>query len=240
MINIDSLKTSVQVFSETYLSLREARKKSDQVLSVKSLWAETMIQLLKIDLNIIGTMSEKKPLLLVGNHISYLDIALLVKANPDFSFVAKKEIASWPVFGNAAIAAQTIFVHRENGGSRAAARQAIGEALNNHQRVVIFPSGTTCMNETTPWKKGAFEIAFENNILIQPFRISYFPLRPAAYIGKDFFPVHLYQLARHKVVYAEIEFHPPVPVVDPIIDCAYWSQWSQRSPGAQRKYEKNH
>ena len=204
------------------------------------MWAQTMLQLLKIDLNVIGMMSQEKPLLLVGNHISYLDIALLLKANPDFSFVAKKEVARWPVFGSAAIAAQTIFVQRENGSSRAAARQAIGEALKNNQRVVIFPSGTTGIDATTPWKKGAFEIALENNIMIQPFRISYSPIRPAAYIGKDFFPVHLYQLAGLQKIQAEVEFHPPVSVINPLIDCAYWSHWSQQPFSSLGKYEKNH
>ena len=239
MINIDSLKTSVQVFSETYQSLLEAKKNSGQVLTVKSVWAETMLRLLKIDLNIIGMMADTKPLLLVGNHISYLDIVLLLKANPDFSFVAKKEIASWPIFGNAAIAAQTIFVQRENSGSRASARQEIVKSLKNNQRVVIFPSGTTCLNELKSWKKGAFEIALENNIMIQPFRISYSPIRPAAYIEKDFFPVHLYQLAVLKEIHAEIEFHPPVSVKDSIADCAFWSQWSRRASNAPRKYETN-
>ena len=137
MINIESLKTSFQV------------------LGVKTMWAQTMLQLLK------------------------LDIAHLLKANPDFSFVAKKEVARWPVFGSAAVAAQTIFVQRGNGNSRAAAREAIGEAL-------------------------------KNNIMIQPFRISYSPIRPAASIGKDFFPVHLYQLAGLQKIQTEVEFPPLV------------------------------
>lgn len=230
MLNVETFKTSVQVFSKTYSCLLQTRKTPSSVDQVKSLWAEKMLRLLKIEARVIGKMSELKPLVLVGNHISYLDIAMLIKADPDFSFVAKKEIGSWPVFGPAARAADTIFVQRENGSSRAAARSAIGEALQKNRRVVIFPSGTTCLAESKPWKKGAFEIAFENKVLIQPFRISYTPLRSAAYIDKDFFPFHLYQLAGLPKIEAQIEFHAPVAVTDPIKDCAFWCQWAQQAP----------
>lgn len=238
MLNIESLKTSVQVFSKTYSSLLESRNTPSTVNQVKSLWAEKMLQLLKVNLQVVGTMSEKRPLLLIGNHISYLDIAVLIKANPDISFVAKKEVNAWPIFGKAAQAAQTIFVQRNNGSSRASARQAIGEALQNHRRVAIFPSGTTCMRETKSWKKGVFEIALDHNVLIQPFRVSYSPLRTVAYIEDDFFPFHLYQLAGLPEVQARLEFHSPVAVTDPIADCAFWSQWAQQATSPGEKHEK--
>ena len=184
--------------------------------------------LLKINFKISGSPSHHTPLLLVGNHISYLDIALLMKACPDFSFVAKHEISRWPVFGPGAKAAQTIFVKRENNSSRIAVREAIGQAFKNNRRVVIFPSGTTCMNESKPWKKGAFEIAKDHQVLIQPFRISYTPLRTVAYIDKDFFPFHLYQVACNPNIQAHIEFHSPVAVNNPVEDCADWSRWAAK------------
>ncbi len=237
MLNIESFKTSVQVFSTTYSSVLNTRNSLTSVDPIKSLWADKMIELLKIDLKIIGSISEIKPLLLIGNHISYLDIALLVKSNPDFSFVAKKEIGFWPVFGKAAKAADTIFVKRENGSSRASARKSIQEAFLNNKRVVIFPSGTTTLSEHKPWKKGAFEIAQENNVLIQPFRITYSPLRAAAYIENDFFPFHLYQLARLPRIKAQIEFHQPVPVVDALADTAFWSHWAKQASTLEKSHE---
>ena len=238
MLKIESFKTSLKVFSKTYASLLAARKENSSVPQIKSLWAEQMLHLLKVDLNTVGAMSTLKPLILVGNHISYLDIVILLKSNPDFSFVAKSEIKPWPIFGKAALAAETIFVQRDNGKSRASARQAISEALLAQRRVLLFPSGTTCLTETKPWKKGAFEIAKENQVLIQPFRISYSPLRTTAYIDDDFFPLHLYQLASLPQIHAQIEFHPPVHVTDATADCTFWSQWTQQATSPQRTHEK--
>ncbi len=238
MVKLESIKTSVQVFTNTYSALLSARKAQTPINQVKAQWASQMLELLKVDLKVIGTMSELKPLLLVGNHISYLDIAILMKSNPGFSFVAKSEVGAWPIFGKAAHAAETIFVKRGNGKSRAAARQAIGAALQSHRRVVVFPSGTTCLNEAKPWKKGAFEIAKEYKVRLQPFRISYLPLRPTAYIDNDFFPVHLYRLASFPRIHAQIEFHPPIYVTDPMADCAFWSEWAQQAQPPQRNHEK--
>jgi hypothetical protein len=88
-------------------------------------------------------------------------------------------------------------------------------------------AGTTCMFESKPWRRGAFEIAKEFGIPIQPFRIRYTPVRAAAYIGRDFFPVHLFKLAQAGGVAAKIEFHPSVQVDDAAEASSAWRSWSQ-------------
>jgi 1-acyl-sn-glycerol-3-phosphate acyltransferase len=52
---------------------------------------------------------------LVGNHLSYLDIPLLMQSSPNISFVAKEEVGRWPVIGAGAHALNTIFVKRSPG-----------------------------------------------------------------------------------------------------------------------------
>lgn len=227
MKSFSSLQKSISVFTETYKYLQLAQNPENDLQNLKSQWARDTLKKLNIHFEISGEVAEQPSILLVGNHISYLDIPLLMAAHPEISFVAKKELKSWPVFGTAARKLQTVFVERENGDSRRKARQAIHQALDEGKKVTIFPSGTTSVSEAKLWRKGAFEIAHERNCWIQPFRISYFPLRSAAYIEDDVFPFHLYQLAGLSTVKARIEFHKPVKVSNPMEDCLKWQYWSR-------------
>jgi 1-acyl-sn-glycerol-3-phosphate acyltransferase len=224
---INAVLNSISVFTETYNYLRLSKDTDANLESLKFKWAHEIMKRLNVELKTEGEIGQHSPMLLVGNHISYLDIPILTSTVKSISFVAKQELASWPVFGSAAQKIDTVFVKRENMDSRNLARESIKQALLKGKRVVIFPSGTTCMLENTSWKKGAFEIAKELNVPIQPFRINYFPLRSVAYIDKDFFPVHLYNLAGLKKISANLEFHSPVFVREAILECEYWRKWSQ-------------
>jgi 1-acyl-sn-glycerol-3-phosphate acyltransferase len=224
---INPMTKTLGVFYETFQRLQETKFADRPVQDIKLDWARNILKTLNVELEILGKVSSRESLLFVGNHISYLDIVILLASAPDLSFVAKSEIANWPLFGAAAKRIDTVFVKRENGSSRAAARSSIYEAFNEGKRIVIFPSGTTSTNESKTWKKGAFEIAADRDTFIQPFRIRYRPRRSAAYIDRDFFPWHLYQLARLQKVAATIEFHDPVKAKDPVHDALYWQNWTR-------------
>jgi 1-acyl-sn-glycerol-3-phosphate acyltransferase len=199
-------------------------------------WSQKTLAKFKVSLQVDGQIHHQRPMIFVGNHISYLDIVLLMSTVPAISFVAKKELASWPIFGHAARKTKTIFVKREKDKSRKEARTAILQALANQQRVVVFPSGTTGLDENKPWRRGIFEVAQQANALVQPFRISYKPLREVAYIDDDFFPLHLFRLIGLKKIRAIIEFHKPVRITNPEVDSETWRQWSQDS----RFHKSNH
>src|SRR5690606_38226721 len=94
-------------------------------------------------------------------------------------------------------------------------------------RIALFPAGTTCMAESKVWRRGVFEVAERLRIPIQPFRIHYAPLRIAAYVGRDFFPLHLFRLAHKGGVTAVLEFHPPVYVDNAERCCEFWREWTK-------------
>jgi 1-acyl-sn-glycerol-3-phosphate acyltransferase len=82
------------------------------------------------------------PALLVANHISWIDIFLML-ATTSAHFVAKIEIASWPVVGRLVIGAGTLFIER---GKRHAVHQLnerIASMLAAGRRIAVFPEGTT-------------------------------------------------------------------------------------------------
>lgn len=224
---LNSLNNSLSVFSDTIRYLKKSTINTYCVEDLKIQWAIEILKTLKVEVVVQGEVARDPSVLFVGNHISYVDIPLLMAHIEKVSFVAKKEISAWPVFGEAAKKVNTVFVDRENKKSRQSARDSIKDAIRHGKRIVVFPSGTTSMYENKRWKKGVFDIAQQENCFIQPFRINYSPLRKVAYIDNDFFPVHLYKLCRTDAVRAHLEFHPPIKVEDAMTDAVYWNYWSK-------------
>lgn len=168
------------------------------------------------------------PCILVGNHISYLDIPVLMKSVPEISFVSKKEVKFWPLIGKAAEKVKTVFVERGNAHSRAQAKNQIAKALiHENKKVVIFPSGTTSIRRSSFWRKGVFEIAEKNQIAVQPFRFRYEPLGAAAYVGEDNFFLHMLQLFKHREIKVVLEFHKPILINNSVSDCKTWKDWCE-------------
>ena len=224
---LSPLRSSVSIFTRTREYMRISRKTGAEMESLKSHWASEILSSLNIELKVLGRASSAGPVILVGNHLSYLDIPLLMANVRGLSFVAKAELKRWPVFGRGAVLLGTTFVERTSDGSRASAKAAIEETLKQGRKVALFPSGTTCVSESREWRHGAFEIAHRLGIPIQPFRIRYSPLRTAAYIDNDFFPLHLFRLAKVGAVKASLELHASVAVED-VIDCSQrWRSWAK-------------
>lgn len=215
------------IFYQTHVHLRTAKKNPHLLTELKLKWAERVLKILNVEIEVIGESSSQLSLLFLGNHISYLDIPILMATCEDIAFVAKSDVRSWPVIGTAADLIGTVFVKREKKDSRAQAKIQISENLKKNKRIVIFPSGTTCMSESKPWKNGAFDIARRSQTLVQPFRLTYTPLRDAAYIDDDTFIAHLFNLFKQPQIQAKIEFHQPVTISDVEADCAYWQKWSK-------------
>ncbi len=230
MGSIDAINGLWGILSETHRRLKQSNHSSESLTDQKIMWAQAVLNRLNVEQEVIGTPTDEKGTLFVGNHISYLDIPLIMSTVKDISFVAKQELSHWPIFGAGAEKLGTVFVKRENSESRQLARDTVSVALQEGKRVILFPSGTTSIDEKKPWRKGAFEIAFSQKSWVQPFRLSYSPLREVAFIDEDFFISHLYRLFDHKVIKARIEFHTPVMITDPLRDCLYWNHWSQQAP----------
>jgi 1-acyl-sn-glycerol-3-phosphate acyltransferase len=80
--------------------------------------------------------------LLVPNHVSWLDI-FAIDAMAPASFVAKAEIARWPLVGTLVARAGTVFVERGRRHAVHAVIQELGARLAQGYRAAVFPEGTT-------------------------------------------------------------------------------------------------
>lgn len=179
-------------------------------------WAWEALSQLDLEVRRLGPAPPlQTPALFVGNHLSYLDIPVLMSQVP-LVFLGKEEISRWPFFGAAGRRAGMVFVRRDSDGSRRQALKAVAECLGPRgMSLGLFPSGTTSLDEGRPWRTGAFRIAKQGGFPIQPFRLAYEPLKEAAFLGEDALLPHLYRLLKAGPVRARIEFAEPRLVEDP-------------------------
>ncbi len=223
----------VGIFRDTLreVDLLNQAEKSEGTLSSMTLhahmktWADKMNRLLQLEVTGEGIASTGEPVIFVGNHISYVDIPVLMSQVP-VVFIAKKSVGSWPVMGSACRRAGILFVERGSKSSRNETGKLVADCiLNQRQSIAIFPAGTTAIDEEKPWRWGPFKIAKAHGIKIQPFRIQYSPLKTVAFVGNDTFVPHLWNLLGAKTITASVEFHPVVEVSDPQKDAEHWRHW---------------
>lgn len=80
--------------------------------------------------------------LIVANHVSWLDISVLGAERP-VCFVAKSEVAGWPVIGVLAKLQRTVFIDRSRRAATADVTAQMGARLSAGEAVVLFAEGTT-------------------------------------------------------------------------------------------------
>ncbi|WP_449257099.1 lysophospholipid acyltransferase family protein [Bosea sp. (in: a-proteobacteria)] len=80
--------------------------------------------------------------LVVANHVSWLDICV-IGAEREISFVAKSEVAGWPVIGFLADLQRTVYIDRQRRRATAGVAAAMGERIAAGEEVVLFAEGTT-------------------------------------------------------------------------------------------------
>jgi 1-acyl-sn-glycerol-3-phosphate acyltransferase len=184
-------------------------------------------RILGFDVATRGQISERRPTLFVSNHVSYVDIEVLGGLVPG-SFIAKDEVARWPLFGQLAKLQRTVFVDRRV-RSTAAQRDDIGARLSAGDNLILFPEGTSGDgNRVLPFKSALFSVAGLNPggepLAVQPVSIAYarldgMPLgrawRPhVAWYGDMEMLPHLWELLGLGVIGVVVEFHPVVTLAE--------------------------
>lgn len=174
-----------------------------------------------------GTPTCARPVLFVANHVSYTDIAVLGSLIAG-SFIAKAEVAHWPLFGWLAKLQRTVFVDRRM-RSTAAQRDAMWRRLAARDALILFPEGTSGDgSRVLPFKSALFSAAAPRAetgpIAVQPVSIAYtrldgIPLgrlyRPFfAWYGSIELAPHLWRMIGLGTVEVAVEFHPPTCLAD--------------------------
>src|SRR5690606_12850271 len=106
------------------------------------LWHRLVLRLVGMRVHVHGAPASARPLLIASNHVSWTDIMAL-GATTDVHFIAKAEVAGWPVFGRLAKLQRTLFVDRARPRKAGEQAGAIAERLANGEPMVLFAEGTT-------------------------------------------------------------------------------------------------
>jgi 1-acyl-sn-glycerol-3-phosphate acyltransferase len=181
---------------------------------------------LRIRIRVVGAPVRGHAVLFVSNHVSWADILVIGSIAP-IAFVAKREVADWPVVGVAARLQRTVFVDRARRHQTGEAIAEFVKRLTSGTSVVLFAEGTSSDgNRVLPFRSalvGAVEDAsarVERGILIQPMSIGYtgqhgIPMgrqhRPlvAWYGDLDFMP-HIKDFIARGAVDAVVSYGDPI------------------------------
>jgi 1-acyl-sn-glycerol-3-phosphate acyltransferase len=158
-----------------------------------------------------------RPLLWVGNHVSWTDIALLGSLQP-LSFLSKADVRGWPLLGWLAQQAGTLFIRRGAGDSELTRRQ-MTLRLRQGMPLLMFPEGTTTDGRGLRTFHGRLLASAQDaGVAVQPVAIRYLrdghadPLAP--FIGDDDLLSHLRRLLAADVAEVHIHLLAPIPSLD--------------------------
>lgn len=166
---------------------------------------------------------EKPPnpqgVLFIGNHCSYFDIPVYGACVP-IRFTPKDDIKRWPVIGQLAVLAMSLFIRRKTDAVMGQKEQ-IRAALDDRWNIMLFPEGTTNDGEHLKSFKSALFAAAEPPVTLQPVALVYSRIDgklprsgrrvdSIAWYGDMTLLPHLWALLGLKRIEATVIFTPPV------------------------------
>jgi 1-acyl-sn-glycerol-3-phosphate acyltransferase len=136
-------------------------------------WAHAMLDKLGVGLQVCGQPPARGPVLLVANHISWLDI-LVMHAARHCRFVAKADVRHWPLIGPMASAAGTLYIERESRRDALRVVHRMAECLKAGDIVAVFPEGTTSDGTgLLPFHANLLQAAISANAPAQPVGLTF-------------------------------------------------------------------
>ena len=144
MIRVVSIALAFVVLTLALLPLQLAAMTLDLRLqrTIPRWYHRVLCALIGVRIREVGRCSTAGPVLILSNHVSWLDICVVAALAP-VVFVAKSEVAAWPVLGWLAKLQRTIFVDRRARHRTGAATKAIASRLLGGDAVVLFAEGTS-------------------------------------------------------------------------------------------------
>jgi 1-acyl-sn-glycerol-3-phosphate acyltransferase len=180
-------------------------------------WAHRMLALMGISLTVQGTPPAHGPMLIVCNHLSWLDI-LTIHAARHVRFVSKSDIGGWPVIGTLSNGAGSLYIERERRRDAVRVVHHMTQALRGGDIIAVFPEGTTGDGHTLlPFHANLLQAAISAGSPVQPAAIrfadaatgetSYAP----RYIGQDNLATSLWNTLKAPPLLAIVRFGDAQP-----------------------------
>ena len=154
-------------------------------------WSSRMLARLGVALTVAGTPPRAGPVLLVANHISWLDI-LVLHAARHCRFVAKSDVRHWPLIGRLATGGGTLYIERASRRDAMRVVHHMAQALEDGDILAVFPEGTTGDGTgLLPFHANLIQAAISASVPIQPVALAFLdgltgrPSQAMSYIGDE-------------------------------------------------------
>lgn len=136
-------------------------------------WSGQMLRIVGIELVVNGMPPAGGPVLLISNHISWLDI-LVISASRHCRFVSKSDIRAWPVVSTLARGAGTLYIERKSRRDAHRLVAQMAERLREGDILAVFPEGTTGDGITLmPFHANLIQAAIEASVPVQPMALKF-------------------------------------------------------------------
>lgn len=179
-------------------------------------WSAALLRMAGIGLQVEGAVPAQGNVLVVANHVSWLDIVVLNAVCP-MRFVSKAEVARWPLAGSLVRGAGTLFIERSRRRDTHRVTARISSALAAGDVVAVFPEGTTSSGVTLlPFKSSLLQAAVDAGSRVVPIALRYRhrdgrPATALAYTGDDTFLHSFWRMCAARDVTVEVHALPPLP-----------------------------
>jgi len=176
-------------------------------------WSAGSALIVNMKIRAVGT-PPKAPFIMVANHLSYLDI-IPIYLHTNCTFVAKKDVRSWPLIGMMVAAMGVIFVDRSRKRDVVRVNKLLTENLNEDQGIVLFPEGTSSGGKKVlPFRSPLLEFPASEGIPVHFASISYETSpkderaeQSVCFFGqRHSFPEHVLKMAKNRRIVCTIRF----------------------------------
>jgi 1-acyl-sn-glycerol-3-phosphate acyltransferase len=202
-------------------------------------WARKMLRRLGVELTIVGTPALTGPMLLVSNHISWLDIVAL-HAACHCRFVSKADVGRWPLFGTLASGGGTLYVERKSRRDAMRVVHHMAQALKDGDILAVFPEGTTGDGSSVlPFHANLIQAAISVDAPVQTVALQFFdgrsrkPSEAVSYMGDESLLGSIWRTLCARELSAVVAFGTP-QLADGR-DRRTWAQDLRREIGAMRQ-----
>jgi 1-acyl-sn-glycerol-3-phosphate acyltransferase len=178
-------------------------------------WSLKMLILLGVQLEVCGQPPVAGPVLLVANHISWLDI-LVMHAARHCRFVSKADVRHWPLIGTLADGAGTLYIERESRRDAMRVVHHMSDSLKRGEIVAVFPESTTSDGVTLlPFHANLIQAAISARSPVQPVALSFLDTSTRTtslvpcYIGDDTLVGSIWRTLAARSITAVVHYGKP-------------------------------
>jgi 1-acyl-sn-glycerol-3-phosphate acyltransferase len=204
------------------LPAKNSAQKRRQLMVVATWGCQAMLRILNVKVIIKNKeiFSTQKSWYIMGNHMSYIDILMLL-ANFHTLFITSKEMGAKPVLGQICFFGGSFFVERRKISTLGEEIPRIANTLREGLNITLFPEGRCSDGRgLLPFRSALIEAAVDSGVNVLPLCIMYTEISGRPVKAEDFmtigyfnglpFPSQFKKMLMQKSLTAEIELLEPV------------------------------